>query len=268
MRGSTDGTWTTATIVSRRATFSFSRCRRIARLRLRLPQHRETGGRDRRPAASARARPRARSRPTACAFCSGVRSLRAKQPNPGCARARARPPSRQTRYCSATMAWARVLMAASCSAAVSPSGGVSATLPESCCLSPATRTMKNSSRFEATIARNFSRSTSGTVGVARLVEHALVELEPRQLAVDEQLGVRRIVDDRRLDGRLASARDGHAAPSLPYRVRRPCGAPQPGALRPLMRVGEEPGAALGALGGRPGRRGGRGGGRGRAGARP
>ena len=36
MRGSTDGTWTTATIVSRRATFSFSRCIRIARLRLRF----------------------------------------------------------------------------------------------------------------------------------------------------------------------------------------------------------------------------------------
>ena len=34
--GARDGTWTTATIVSRRATFSFSRCIRIARFRLRF----------------------------------------------------------------------------------------------------------------------------------------------------------------------------------------------------------------------------------------
>ena len=55
-------------------------------------------------------------------------------------------------------------MAASCSAAVRPSAGVSATLPESCCFRPATRIMKNSSRFDATIDRNFSRSRSGTEG--------------------------------------------------------------------------------------------------------
>ena len=36
MRGSTDGTCTTATMVSRRPTFSFSRCMNTARLRLRL----------------------------------------------------------------------------------------------------------------------------------------------------------------------------------------------------------------------------------------
>ena len=42
--------------------------------------------------------------------------------------------------------------------------GVSTTLPDSCCLRPATRTMKNSSRFDATMATNFRRSTSGTVG--------------------------------------------------------------------------------------------------------
>ena len=50
--------------------------------------------------------------------------------------------------------------------------------------SVATRIMKNSSRFVATIARNFTRSSSGCVGVLGLREHALVELEPAQLAVD------------------------------------------------------------------------------------
>ena len=72
--------------------------------------------------------------------------------------------SRQVRYSSATIACARVLIGGSCSAAVSPSGGVSATLPDSCCLRPATRTMKNSSRFDATMATNFSRSARGTLG--------------------------------------------------------------------------------------------------------
>ena len=71
---------------------------------------------------------------------------------------------RQAPYRSVIIACARALMAASCSAAVRPSGGVSATLPESCCFRPATRTMKNSSRLEATMATNFSRSTSGTLG--------------------------------------------------------------------------------------------------------
>src|SRR5207245_5543863 len=43
-----------------------------------------------------------------------------------------------------------------------PSAGVSLTPPSSCCLRPATRTMKNSSRFEATMVKNFSRSNSGS----------------------------------------------------------------------------------------------------------
>ena len=52
-------------------------------------------------------------------------------------------------------------------------------------LSSATRTMKNSSRFELKMARNFTRSSSGTRRVLRLLEHAAVELEPGQLAIDE-----------------------------------------------------------------------------------
>ena len=43
--------------------------------------------------------------------------------------------------------------------------------------------MKNSSRFEPTMARNLTRSSSGSIFGDRLIEHALVELEPAQLAV-------------------------------------------------------------------------------------
>ncbi len=49
-------------------------------------------------------------------------------------------------------------MAASCSAGSMPSAAVSATPLASCCFRPATRTMKNSSRFEDVMAKNFSRS--------------------------------------------------------------------------------------------------------------
>ncbi len=46
---------------------------------------------------------------------------------------------------------------------------------------PATRTMKNSSRFELTIARNFTRfEQGGTVQVERLLENAVVELGARR----------------------------------------------------------------------------------------
>ena len=43
---------------------------------------------------------------------------------------------------------------------------------------PATRTMKNSSRLLAKMARNRTRSSSGTVVVLGQLEHPLVEPEP------------------------------------------------------------------------------------------
>src|SRR3990172_5138627 len=52
-------------------------------------------------------------------------------------------------------------MAAICSAGVSPSGGRSTTPAATCFFKPATRIMKNSSRLEPTMARNFTRSSSG-----------------------------------------------------------------------------------------------------------
>ena len=53
---------------------------------------------------------------------------------------------------------------------------------------PATRTMKNSSRFVAKMAKKRTRSSNGTSGFARQFEHAAVEVEPARLAVDEPVG--------------------------------------------------------------------------------
>src|SRR3990172_7765972 len=52
-------------------------------------------------------------------------------------------------------------MAAICSAGVSPSGGRPTTPTATCFFKPVTRVMKISSRLEPTMARNFTRSSSG-----------------------------------------------------------------------------------------------------------
>ena len=49
---------------------------------------------------------------------------------------------------------------------------------------PATRTMKNSSRLLAKIARKFARSSTGRARILGEFEHALVERQPAQLAVE------------------------------------------------------------------------------------
>jgi hypothetical protein len=68
--------------------------------------------------------------------------------------------------CLATSSCTRAEMADSCSPTVIPSGPISSTSPVSCCLSPATRTMKNSSRLLATMAWYFKRSSSGTASLS------------------------------------------------------------------------------------------------------
>ena len=76
-------------------------------------------------------------------------------------------------------------------------------------LSPATRTMKNSSRLLAKIARKRARSSSGTSGSAASCEHPLVELQPGDLAVEEAValqGAVGLVDLRRRPGRAATNR--------------------------------------------------------------
>jgi hypothetical protein len=57
-----------------------------------------------------------------------------------------------------------------------------------CSLTPATRISKNSSRLLDTMHRKRRRSSSGTGGVGRLGQHAALELQQRQLAVDEVVG--------------------------------------------------------------------------------
>ncbi len=68
----------------------------------------------------------------------------------------------QIRYCSVVSSCARSLIAASCFCGVMPSAVDSSTSPESCASRPAARTMKNSSRLDAKMARNLARSYSGT----------------------------------------------------------------------------------------------------------
>src|SRR5215471_670138 len=134
-------------------------------------------------------------------------------------------------------------MAASCSAGVRPSGGVSTTLPESCCLRPATRTMKNSSRFEATMEQNFSRSPSGTVGSR--ASSSTRSLKPSQ-------DTSRLMNSFAAAGSLTTG----GLPTTGFRARRATGGEssasscyarvtRPGSWKPRsVRVGEEAGAAL------------------------
>ena len=75
--------------------------------------------------------------------------------------------------------------AASCCAGVRPARSGVVSSSSIARLRSATRTMKNSSRFDAVIAANLTRSRSGTCRVGGLGEHPLVEGEPGQLAVDE-----------------------------------------------------------------------------------
>ena len=75
--------------------------------------------------------------------------------------------------------------------------------------SPATRIMKNSSRFDVKIAANFTRSSSGTFGVLGELQHAVVEVQPGELAVEVERGVLE-VDGRARQRRrlLGRQRDG------------------------------------------------------------
>ena len=69
----------------------------------------------------------------------------------------------QQPYCWATSCSVRWAIRCNCVIGARPSAGGScgSTSPKACSRRPATRTMKNSSRFELKIARNFTRSSSG-----------------------------------------------------------------------------------------------------------
>ena len=78
-------------------------------------------------------------------------------------------------------------MRASACCGVSPSAERTARPDSACPSSPATRTWKNSSRFDEKIAQNFTRSSSGSDVVRRELEDAGVELEVGELAIEESL---------------------------------------------------------------------------------
>ena len=76
-------------------------------------------------------------------------------------------------------------------------------------LRPATRTMKNSSRLLARDRQEAQPLEQRMVGVLGLLQHAAIELQPGQLAIDEAVG---------------NVGDGEAR-------LRPCGGPPPGPAR-------------------------------------
>ena len=113
----------------------------------------------------------------------------------GCPRRRAPGMSAffQRRDCARSSRSTRSRIAASASRGVSPSCERTGSPDAAWSIRPATRTMKNSSRFEEKIAQNLTRSSSGSGLVRREREHALVEVEPRELAVEQ----RRVAKPRR-----------------------------------------------------------------------
>ena len=77
----------------------------------------------------------------------------------------------------------------SCSSTVMPSGLSAATPARRCSIRPPTRTWKNSSRLLLEMARNFARSSSGARRLLGELEHAGVEIQPAQMAVDVAMTV-------------------------------------------------------------------------------
>ena len=107
-------------------------------------------------------------------------------------------------------------MARSWSSGVMPSA-VRSTMPAAtCCLSPATRTWKNSSRLLLKMREELEPLEQRRPGVERLVQHPAVELEPGELAVEVERWVPE-VDGRERAGRR-SWRVGHGRNVRPARV--------------------------------------------------
>ena len=70
----------------------------------------------------------------------------------------------------------------------------------------ATRTMKNSSRFDSQIATNLTRSSSGTERILGELEDPVVEIEPGELAVEVEVRVLEVREGSVLDRRPRWAR--------------------------------------------------------------
>ena len=106
--------------------------------------------------------------------------------------------------CSSRCRLAPRLLAHRSRMAVDRLGGAAAVLARACrsrastwSCRPATRTMKNSSRFDEKIAQNFSRSSSGTLSSSASCSTRSLKSQPRELAVE----VERVVGQIRLGDR-------------------------------------------------------------------
>ena len=104
----------------------------------------------------------------------------------------------------------------SCCSVLYPSGATSSIPSRSFFSVVATRIMKNSSRFVPTIDEELHALEQRMRGIVRLGEHALVELEPAQLAVDVQ---RRVLEIGRIDLRVGGARGNNPQRRLGARRR-------------------------------------------------
>ena len=149
---------------------------------------RERLARARLRAASARGRSRAGSALSSCfsSFCVAVLDA-ADDDALGGERRREGRASRAGTAC-AVSSRTRSRMRASACCGVRPSAERTASPDSACPRRPATRTWKNSSRFEEKIEQNRTRSSSGTLSSAGQLEHARVEVEERELAVEKPFG--------------------------------------------------------------------------------
>ena len=152
-----------------------------------LVEHaRERVRRDRARSASAPASSRGRSSRAPTRVCAAVELAAAQELDALRARGRAGSISFSSWYWRATSSCAMRLIAWNTSrgghAVRAAAGHVQLDL---LLARPATRISKNSSRFDETMHRKRSRSSSGTAGVLGLREHAALELEDAELAVEE-----------------------------------------------------------------------------------
>ena len=113
-----------------------------------------------------------RARPSAAARCPASTSAGSTS-------------SRNSSPCRCISSRASRQMASSTSRGIRPLAAGTATPAASRRFRPATRTMKNSSRLLAKIARKRVRSSSGEVGSSASSSTRLVEAQPGQLAVEE-----------------------------------------------------------------------------------
>ncbi len=93
----------------------------------------------------------------------------------------------KTSYCSSTRRTACRRIAFNCSGTDKPSGPACTAPASNSSLRLATRISKNSSRMAQEMHKNRTRSSSGMLAILGLLQHALIEFQKRQLAVEIQL---------------------------------------------------------------------------------